>query len=146
MALADLANVLKIFQDSHPEEDRQSELANEALLMTLARASSSDANIDPVEISTIQAIVKRETGEDVEELDVRRAARTELYEEANLRKYLRSVRHHLTPENRITIIQALAEVIRSDSAVSVLEIDFFNRTADALRVTPAEMAGLQAKK
>ena len=41
-------------------------------------------------------------------------------------------------------MQALAEVINSDSKVSVLEVDFFNRVADALRISPAELAGLDA--
>ena len=145
MALADLRNVLKIFRDSQPEGSEKNELFNEVLLMTLARASSSDANIDPVEISTIRDIVQRETGEEVTDADVRRAARTELYEEANLRKYLRSVRRRLSSAQRAVIANTLAEVIRSDSSISVLEIDFFNRVADTLEVTPAEMAGLTAK-
>jgi len=142
MAIADLSSVLKIFGESSPDEDEQKALYGEALLMTLARASSSDANIDPAEISTIQTIVSRETGEEVSSQDVRRAARTELYETTPLRKYLRSVQRELRAEDRRKIVQALAEVINSDCKVSVLEIDFFNRVADALRITPAELAGL----
>jgi len=142
MAIADLSNVLKIFGESSPSEDEQNKLYGEALLMTLARASSSDANIDPAEISTIQKIVQRETGEEISSQDVRRAARTELYETTPLRKYLRSVQRELRPEDRRKIVHALAEVINSDCKVSVLEIDFFNRVADALRITPAELAGL----
>ena len=143
MAIADLSNVLKIFSESNSvDAEEEKGLFCEVLLMTLARASSSDANIDPVEITTIQRIVKRETDEDVTEQDVRRAARTELYEETGLRKYLRSVRHKLLNEDRVRVVRCLAEVIKSDSRVSVLEIDFFNRVADSLRVTPAEIAGL----
>jgi uncharacterized tellurite resistance protein B-like protein len=142
MAIADLSSVLKIFGESSPSDEEQNELYGEALLMTLARASSSDANIDPAEISTIQQIVQRETGEEVSSQDVRRAARTELYETTPLRKYLRSVQRELRPEDRRKIVQALAEVIKSDCKVSVLEIDFFNRVADALRITPAELVGL----
>ena len=142
MAIADLSSVLKIFGETTPKEEEQKALYGEALLMTLARASSADANIDHAEISTIQKIVERETGEEVSPQDVRRAARTELYETTPLRKYLRSVQGQLRPEDRRKIVQALAEVINSDCRVSVLEIDFFNRVADALRVTPAELAGL----
>ena len=40
--------------------------------------------------------------------------------------------------------QALADVFRSDANISVLEIDFFNRVADVLGVTPAQIAGLTA--
>ena len=41
-------------------------------------------------------------------------------------------------------MQALADVFRSDDNVSVLEIDFFNRTVEALNATPAQIAGLVA--
>jgi len=142
MSIADLNNVLKIFGDSTPDEGKQQSLYEEVLLMTLARASSSDANIDPCEIETIQNIMKRETGHQLTEPDIRRAARSELYETVNLRKYLRSVQGRLTAGHRLTIVRALADVIKSDTAISVLEIDFFNRVADALRITPAELAGL----
>ena len=144
MALSDLSNVLKIFGDSGNDEEEQQALFHEVFLMTLARASSSDSNIDPVEISTIQSIFKRETGQEITEQDVRRAARTELYEEANLRKYLRSVRRRLKAEDRAVIARTLAEVIRSDSSISVLEIDWYNRVAEALDLTPADLAGLTA--
>ena len=142
MAIADLSSVLKIFGESVPDEDEQKALYGEVLLMTLARASSADANMDPVEISTIRQIIQRETGEEIEEKDVRRAARTELYETETLRKYLRRVRQRLQADDRRKIVEALAEVIKSDSQISVLEIDFFNRVADALRITPAELARL----
>ncbi len=144
MAIADLSSVLRIFGESSPSEENQKELYSEVLLMTLARASSSDANIHPVEIETIQQIMQRETGQELTEADIRKAARPELYESVNLRKYLRSVQRQLNPEDRITIVRALADVMKSDTQISVLEIDFFNRVADALRITPAELAGLMA--
>ncbi len=144
MAIADLSSVLKIFGESSPSEEKQKELCSEVLLMTLARASRSDANIHPVEIETIQQIMQRETGQELTEADILKAARPELYESANLRRYLRSVRRQLKVEDRITIMQALADVIKSDTQISVLEIDFFNRVADALRITPAELVGLTA--
>lgn len=142
MGIADLSNILKIFGESSEDEEKQQELYGEALLMTLARASSSDANIHAVEIETIQKIIHRETGEDLTSQDIRRAARTELYETVNFRKYLRSIQGQLKDEHRLKIVQSLADVINSDTTVSVLEIDFFNRVADALRITPAELAGL----
>ena len=100
MGIADLSSVLKILGESAPSEEERDELYAEALLMTLARASSSDANIDSAEISTIQGIIKRETGEDLSPQDVRRAARTELYETTPLRKYLRNIRRDLRPDDR----------------------------------------------
>lgn len=145
MAIADLSSVLKIFSESTDSDDDQRQLFSEVLLMTLARASSSDANMHTVEIQTIQEIMRREAGQELTETDVRKAARPELYESANLRKYLRSVRKQLKATDRVTIVNALAEVIRSDTTISVLEVDFFNRVADSLRVTPAELAGIIAE-
>ncbi len=144
MAIADLSNVLRIFGESSPSEEKQKELYREVLLMTLARASSSDANIHPVEIETIQQIMQRETGQELTEADIRKATRPDLYESVNLRKYLRGVRRQLKASDRITIMQALADVIKSDTRINVLEIDFFNRVADALRITRAELPELTA--
>ncbi len=143
MAIADLSRVLKIFGESSPSEEKQKELYREVLLMTLAQASNSDANIHPVEIETIQQIMQRETGQELTEADIRKAARSERYQSVKLRKYLRSVQRQLKAEDRITIMQALANVIKSDTLISVLEIDFFNQVADALRITvvdPLRMA------
>ena len=142
MAIADLGNVLKIFGESSLSAEDQKKLYGEVLLMVLARAASSDANVHPVEIQTIQRIVQRETGQEVKESDIRLAARPELYETVPLRKYLRSVQRKLNDEDRLKVVQALADVVKSDTEISVLEVDFFNRVSDALRITPAELAGL----
>jgi len=144
MAIADLSSVLKVFGESSPSEEKQKELYREVLLITLAQASRSDANIHPVEIETIQQIMQRETGQELTEADIRKAARPERYQSVNLRKYLRSVQRHLKVEDRIKIVQALAHVIKSDTPISVLETDFFNRVADALRITLAGQLGLTA--
>ncbi len=144
MAFGDFSNVLKIFGGSSASEENQDDLSKEVLLMTLAGASKADANIHPVEIETIQQIMQRETGQELTEADIRRASRPDLYESANLRKYLRSVQGQLNAENKTTILQALAAVIKSDTEISVLEIDFFNRVVNALRITPAEQLGLTA--
>ena len=142
MSLSDLSSVLNIFAGSSTGKENPDDLFNEVLLMTLARASRSDSNMHPVEILTIQGIMQRETGQELTEADIRKASRPELYETVNLRKYLRSVQGQLNAGNRTTILQALADVIKSDTEISGLEIDYFNRVADALRVTPAELAGL----
>ncbi len=142
--VATLSSVLEIFGESSPSEEKQQGLYREVLLMTLARASRSDANIHSVEIETIQRIMQRETGQDLTEADIRKAARPDLYESVNLRKYLRSVQGRLNTENKTTIVQAVADVIKSDTQINVLEIDFFNRVVDALRITPAAQLGLTA--
>ncbi len=143
MAIADLSSVLKIFGESSPSEEKHKALYREVLLITLARASRSDANIHPVEIETIQQIMQRETGQELTEADIRKAARPHLNESAELRKYLRRVRRQLKAEDRVKIVQSLADVIKSDTQINGLEIDFFNRVVDALRITLAEQLGLK---
>ncbi len=144
MAIADLSRFLKFFSESSPSEEKQKELYSEVLLMTLARASSSDANIDPVEIETIQQIMQRETGQELTEANIRKAARPERYQSVKLRKYLRSGQRQLKAEDRSKIVQAVADVIKSDTQINVLEIDFFYQVADALRITFPELPELTA--
>lgn len=145
MALADLGNVLKIFRERELNIDAQETLFKEVLLMTLARAASADANIDPVELTTVQEIMQRVTGESVTDADIRLASRPALFDEAPFGKYLASVRKRIGSEQRASVVSALAEVIKSDTRVSVLEIDFFNMVARELQATPAEIAALHAK-
>lgn len=144
MAIADLKNVLNIFSGSDDQEGAGAELYREVLLMTLARAADADINIQTVEVDRIREILKEHTGDEFSAADVRVAAREELYAEASLRKYLSSVRSKLSASERADVVQALADVFRSDQNVSVLEVDFFNGVAAALKVTPAELAGLFA--
>ncbi|MFQ5609647.1 MAG: TerB family tellurite resistance protein [Woeseiaceae bacterium] len=142
MAIADLKNVLNIFGGSDVSEAQQKALFEEVLLMTLARAADADINIQRAEVERIQGILKDHTGKEFSAADVRVAARAELYAEANLRKYLSKVARKMRPEHRAETVQALGEVFRSDEDVSVLEVDFFNRTVEAMGATPAEIAGL----
>lgn len=144
MAISDLKNVLKIFGGSDNAGVAQDELYKESLLMTLARAAHADVNIQSVEVDRIREILKQRTGEEFSAADIRVAARAELYAEANLKKYLSSVQKKLSDRQRADIVQALADVMRSDDTVSVLEIDFFNDVAAALKATPAQIAGLKA--
>ena len=144
MSIADLSNILSIFSGSEPDPEAQKELFKEVLLMTLARASSSDSAIHAIEVESIQGILQRETGDEISVADIRKAARSDLYEKVPLRKYLSSATRKLTSEDRIRIVQTLAEVIKSDTEVSVLEIDFFNSIAEALKATPSELIGLSS--
>lgn len=145
MGIADLGNVLKIFGGSEISAEEQQKLFEEVLLMVLARASSSDSSIQNIEVESIRAIVERETGHEITEQEVRRAARTELYETTPMHKYLAKVSRKLRDRDRARIVRLLAEVIKSDTEVSVLEVDFFNRVAEALDATPAEVAGLTGR-
>ena len=144
MAIADLKNVLKVFGGSEFNADREKDLFEEALLMTLARAADADVSIQHVEVERIQQILKEHTGRDFSSADIRVAARQELYAEATLVKYLRGIEKKLTEGHCTEIVQALADVFRSDSTISALEVDFFNNVVGALNVTPAQIAGLTA--
>ena len=112
MAIADLKNVLNIFGGSELSEGQQSELFKEVLVMTLARAADADINIQTVEVDRIREIIKEHTGEDISAADIRVAARSELYAEATLRKYLRSVRSKMAARDRAETLNALADVFR----------------------------------
>jgi len=142
MPIAELSNVLNIFREREMTSNAKEELYKEVMLMTLARASSSDANIDPVEVTTVQEIMKRLTGEELTSADIRLASRPALFEAAPFGKYLSTVRKRIEPSQRATIVGALADVIKSDTKVSVLEIDFFDMVARELQATPSEIAGL----
>ena len=144
MAIADLSNVLKIFGGSAISAEDETQLFEETLLMTLARAANADVSIQHVEVERIQAILKKHTGKDFSSADVRIAAREELYAEATLVKYLRKAEKGLTEAHCSEVVQALAEVFRADQSVSALEVDFFNNVVTALNVTPAQIAGLTA--
>ena len=144
MAIADLTNVLKIFGGSDVGEEKQKDLFEETLLMTLARAANADVSIQNAEVESIQAILKKHTGKDFSQADIRVAARAELYAEATLVKYLRRAEKGLKEQHCSEIVQALVELFRSDMNVSALEVDFFNNVVNALNVTPAQIAGLTA--
>ena len=146
MAIADLTNVLKIFGGSDVGEDKQKDLFEETLLMTLARAANADVSIQNVEVESIRGILKKHTGKEFSQADIRVAAREELYAEATLVKYLRRAEKGLREDHCTEIVQALIELFRSDQNVSALEVDFFNNVVGALNVTPAQIPGLSAGK
>lgn len=144
MAIADLSSVLKIFGGSEPTEEERQALFREVMLMTLSRATSADANIDTAEVDTVQAILKKTLGDDIDAAEIRVAAKSEIYERAPLPDYLASVAKKLDSAERVAIAEALAEVIRSDCRISEREVNFFDMVAKALRITPAELAGIIA--
>ncbi len=142
MSITSLDAVLKIFRGTDPTPEEQADLANEVMLMTLARATSADSNIKNVEVETVQAVLKQHTGQDFSAADVQVAARSKLYETAPLDKYLASASRKLTANARADIAKALTEIIEADGRVSSLEINFFNMFAAAMDLSPAEIAGL----
>ncbi len=142
MSISNFSNILKIFGGAEPSEEEKQELFKEVTVMTLARATASDTNIKPVEIETVRLIIEKVIGEDVSEAEVRVQANSKLFESEPLERYLTKAARVLDVKDRITIAEALAEVIVSDARVTSKETRFFNMVADSFQLTPAELAGL----
>lgn len=142
MTIASLGNVLKIFGGGEPDPEEHQQFVREALLMTLARASSADSNINPVEVASVRKIVEEATGEAVSEADVRVAASAEIFETTSLDSALAKLSHKLNVADRALIVHSLARVIKSDRRISEREADFFDKVAHALKISPAELVGL----
>lgn len=142
MAKTDFTNLLRVFVKGAPTDVQRKELLSEVALVTLARATSADTHIHPIEIEAVQRALKDITGEDVDAADIRVAANSALFEKAPLSKYLHRAARILESEERVLIVQALARVIKSDVRVSPFEADYFDMVCDALRLAPSELAGL----
>jgi uncharacterized tellurite resistance protein B-like protein len=140
MSIANLNSILGLFKGKSATDADQ--VFKEVLLMTLARASRADSHVAKVEVDTIRSVMKTVSGEDISDADVRIAASSEIYETQSLESCLARVRDSLDIYARVTVVKALAEVIKSDVTVTDTEVTFFNNIADALKVSPAELAGL----
>lgn len=144
MSLSTLSHILSLFSGQEPSPEERQELVNETVMLVLSRATDSDTNIHPVEVDSVREIVKKTTGEDVSAVDVRMAAHSKIYESAPLERHLQRVGPQIDVHDRVMIAKALAEVILVDGRVTGREVRFFNMVADALDLTPAELAGLFA--
>ncbi len=144
MSISKLSHIMEMFRfgDKELSDADKKELVEEVLLMTLARATSADCNIDSVEVATVQAIIKEATGSEVSEKDVRVAAISDLFKEASLGRYLSKIKSKIDVADRQLVVQALGKLIKVDGKVSPFEVDFFNGVVDSLDLTPAQMAGL----
>ena len=142
MDLHNFPLISKIFGGKPPSEEERQKLFSEALLLTLSRATTSDENINPVEVEAVQEIMKSVAGEEVSAADVRVAAHSELYETASLTDLLSATGRKLLPAERAKFVQSVVQIIKSDRRVSEVETEFFNRVVSALHATPAEIAGL----
>ena len=142
MSISNFSNILKIFGGGEPTSEEKKELFKEVTVMALARATASDTNIKPVEVETVRLIIERVIGDEVSEAEVRVQANSKLFESEPLEKYLARAGRVLDVTDRITIAEALAEVIVSDEKITAKETTFFNMVADAFQLTPAELAGL----
>ena len=141
MIRSSLTSLLSLFQSG--TQQSQQDVFNEATLMILARATSTDSNINRAEVSTVQEKVKETTGEEVTAADIRVAANSKLYEEAPLERYLVRTNRILSVEQKLSILNALVSVIKSDQKITNREVVFFNAIATAFGITPADVLGLR---
>ncbi|MBO6506469.1 MAG: TerB family tellurite resistance protein [Kordiimonadaceae bacterium] len=144
MSISNLSRIMEMFNlaDKELSAEEKKELVEEVLLMTLARATSADCNIDSVEVASVQAIIKEATGSEVSPQDIRIAAISDLFKEASLKRYLQKVAGRIDVEDRQLVVSSLGKLIKVDGKVSPFEVDFFNEVVEALGLTPAELAGL----
>lgn len=144
MSISKLSHIMEMFRfgDKELSEEDKKALVEEVLLMTLARATSADCNIDSVEVASVQSIIKEATGSEISQQDIRIAAISDLFKEASLGRYLQKVRSKIDVADRQLVVKSLGQLIRVDGKVSPFEVDFFNGVVDALGMTPAEVAGL----
>lgn len=144
MSLSTLSHILDFFSGKEPTTGERQDIVNETLMLVLSRATESDTNIHPVEVETVRDMVQKRTGEEVTSADVHIVAHSRIYESAPLEAHVERVSRQIDVGDRVMIAKALAEVILVDGRVSSREIRFFNTIADAMGLTPAELAGLFA--
>lgn len=144
MSIVKLAGVKKLFGGKALTRPEQKILAQEVMLMTLARATASDTNIKDVEVDKVKEVLLKYTGTKFTNANVRVAAHSKIYEAAPLERYLTKCSRQLTTKARIETIRALESVIHADGRVSDHEVAFFNRVANALELTPSQIVGISA--
>lgn len=142
MISSGLNSIFKLFQADSTKQSI-TDIFNEAVLMTLSRATIADTNIKHIELETVQQIVKDTTGEEVSLADIRIAAKSRLFESAPLERHLVSVGKVLNLDQKISLLDSIAKVILADERVSSREVRFFNIVADSIGVTSAEIMGLR---
>jgi len=145
MSIESFSHIMDLFSggNNQPDAATQRSLVEEALLMTLSRATNADSNINSVEVESVQEIFRDVVGTEVSCKDIRVAAISDLYKEATLEKYLSKVSSKITADDRKMIVQALARVIKVDGKISPFEVEFFNGVVKALGLTPAQTTGLE---
>lgn len=142
MSLINFEKITKLLNDDKRKEKHKRKLFQEVMLMVLARVTRADSNIEKVEISSVQGVLKTELGLDFSEAEIRTAASSEIFENQSLERFLSTATRKLNDRERIIILSSLASIIRSDDEIRVFELDFFDKVALALRATPSEIAGL----
>lgn len=137
-------DLLKGLFSGADSETNSRQLLKEILLLVLARATRADTNIETDELETVQSILTEVLGETISLADIKLAANSEMFERRSLDRSLTKATRKLSDEDRILILQCLAQVFRADNQIRESELDYFDRVANALKATPSEIAGLRA--
>lgn len=114
----------------------------EALLKTLAVMTRADTNIKKIEVEAVQEIMNEELGLSITSSQVHMAAQSEFIEKREIDKYLKSVLKHLELSDKKTIIHALKKIVIVDGQSHSREIDLFNKVAETLKLSPADLVQL----
>ena len=78
MSIVKLATVKKLFGGSTLTKTERKALADEVMLMTLARATASDTNIRNVEVDKVKEVLREHTGKTFTNANVRVAANSKM--------------------------------------------------------------------
>ncbi|MFK7830747.1 MAG: TerB family tellurite resistance protein [Congregibacter sp.] len=140
MSLVDFIKVKQLFGDAPGGED--ADLFRELFVLVLSRATHADSYTHPVEVESVQSVIKAELGEDLSASEIRTAAASKVYESAPLMKCLSDAAPKLSMGQRQRILQGLVSVMRADDRISSREAEFFNQVVASLRLTAADAAGL----
>lgn len=142
MALIHFSTIKALISDRGAGKN-QEVLFQEMLLLVLARATRADANVESIEVTHVRQALKESTGDEFSEADILTAASSELFESKSLERTLENAARKLSAEQRITILNCLANLIRADELIRDPELDFYDQVAIALKATPSEIAGLK---
>lgn len=143
MNLSYLTVIKKMFGGKELSEEERNNLVKETMVMTLARVTRSDSNIEAVEIEKVQQVIKDQLGEDLTAADIRVAASSELFEAEPLDRYLSKAGYLLNDADKEQIARALAEVIHADGEVRSNETDFFDSVVKELGVSDETVSAIR---
>ncbi|RME98089.1 MAG: hypothetical protein D6773_14910 [Alphaproteobacteria bacterium] len=143
MSISALDRIKKIFGNAELPDEEREELTREALLMTLARGAIADTNVGQREVAVAQEVYKKITGQDLEASHFHYVAGSEMFERGTTHGYLSKVQAFLHPDDKLKIINGLADLLRADRRVTSQEVAFFNDTVRALDLSAADVAGLR---
>jgi len=145
MKLSEFGIIRKLFGGSEPSPEEQRALVKEVALMALARATSADTNIEPVEVQKVQQALKDAIGEEFSVAEIRVAAQSRIFEQQPLEKFLASAGKKLSEQDRNRVVTALASIIHADGAVRDSERAYFDSVAEALRVSPEKVEEIRGQ-